>query len=56
MTNSEPRIIRHCQGCGRPVPEGETPKEWAAREIEHHGPPPQKLVDLVKRVMRRNGF
>ena len=31
----------------------ETPKEWAARVIAEHGPPPQHAIDLVNRMRRK---
>ena len=30
----------------------ETPAEWADRVLAEHGPPPQRLVDHVRRLRR----
>lgn len=32
---------------------GETPKEFAARLLEEHGPPPQRVVDIVHDLQRQ---
>lgn len=49
MSDDDRPVIRHCS-CGRPVLANETHEEWAAAEKEHHGPPPQRVLDLVARM------
>lgn len=36
----------------KPRPKPETPDEWWARVKREHGPPPQRLVDHVRRLRR----
>lgn len=36
----------------KPQPKHETADEWWARVKREHGPPPQRLVDHVRRLRR----
>lgn len=41
--------------CGRTIPAGETADAWARAELEHHGQPPEHVLDKVRAMGRRAG-